>query len=82
MRHGRAAPSGWLPVFSVGDAREAEELLRYTCGTNLNDDYIARELAREQTLDNLFAFGERLRAAHDRLRDQHGAKFCRCQQEG
>lgn len=71
-------PDGWLPAFAVGDEREAEELLTFACQTNLRGEFYATELAQEQTLANLDAFGERLRVAHDYLRERLGAKFCRC----
>lgn len=43
----------------------------------MNGDYIAPELAREQTLENLDAFGERLAKLHDEVLKPKG--FCRCQ---
>lgn len=82
MRYGRSVPKGWLPVFSVADEQEAQELLRFACGTNVNGEFVARELAHEQTIDNLFAFGDRLKEAHDHLRALHGEVFCRCRNKG
>lgn len=68
-------PRGSLPVFSVSDAVEAKALLVRTCETNLKGRFVARELAYEQTLDNLDAFSARLERAHDHMRDQG---LCRC----
>ena len=43
-------------------------LLTMACGTNLSGDFVARELAGEQTLDNLADFGDRLHAFHQRMK--------------
>lgn len=69
MRYGTVVPfdDGWLPVYSVDTDEEAEELLREACPLNRNGEFVAPELAAEQTLDNLFAFGERLEKIHKRL---------------
>lgn len=45
-----AVPKGTLPVFSVGDEEEARALIVAACPTNTAGQYIARELAEEQTL--------------------------------
>ena len=58
-------PKGHLPVFSVETEEEAKRLVVLACGTNLNGQYIARELAEEQTLDNLEAFSARLDRAYN-----------------
>jgi hypothetical protein len=69
-------PDGRLPVFSVGSEDEASLLLTLTCSLNVDGEFVARELVEEQTLDNLYAFGDRLRAVHD----EHlaGGKRCAC----
>ena len=54
-------PKGSLQVFSVHTEQQAERLLVASCERNLNGQFVARELATEQTIDNLFMFGERLR---------------------
>lgn len=74
---GRTVPRGSLPVFSVADEKEARDLIVLACPTNYKGDYIAPELAREQTLENLDAFGERLAKLHDEVLKPKG--FCRCQ---
>lgn len=56
-------PKGALPVFSVNTLEEARQLLVRTCPRNYNGEFVAQELAVEQTLENLFAFGDRLEAA-------------------
>lgn len=68
MRYGRSVPKGYLPVFSVGTEEEAGRLLAQACEMNIQGDYIARELAEHQTLDNLFAFGDRLTKHHEALK--------------
>lgn len=75
MSFGTKLPRGHLPVYSVGDEEEADRLLIMTCPTNLRGEYIAPELAREQTLENLQAFSDRLHEAHDVL-VKNG--WCRC----
>jgi hypothetical protein len=72
-------PDGFLPVFSVADKEEAKQLLVAACSTNVNGEFVARELVEEQTLDNLYAFGERLKGIHDQY--FKGTKRCRCSQE-
>lgn len=60
MRFGRSVPDGFLPVFSVPTEDDAQELLVAACARNWNGDFVARELAHEQTIENLIAFGDRL----------------------
>lgn len=57
-------PKGTLPAFSVGSEAEAKALLTLACPTNANGEYVAPELVEEQTLENLYAFGDRLRRIH------------------
>lgn len=65
-------------MFSVGSEEEAKRLITMACPTNLKGEYVAPELAAAQTLENLYAFGERLR----RLHDTHlaGKAICTCTQ--
>lgn len=80
MGYGRGpVPKGTLPVFSVGDEEEARALIVAACPTNAAGQYIARELAEEQTLENLYAFGDRLAKLHDEVFKPRG--FCRCANE-
>ena len=78
MRAGRRAPGrGWLPVFSVGSEKEAESLLALCCSKNYTGDFVAFELAQQQTIENLARFGRRLAEWHDRYIVPHGR--CECQ---
>ncbi len=55
-------------IYSVDTEEEANALLVMACGTNLDGEFVARELASEQTLENLFAFGDRLRSIHEMVK--------------
>lgn len=69
MRYGRGAlPDGFLPVFSVNSEVEAERLLILCCPRGADGQFYARELANEQTLDNLQAFSDRLAAGYALLK--------------
>ena len=75
MGYGRSCPRGTLPVFSVNTNDEAEKLLsrcceRVTYGTDYKVGYIAAELEENQTLANLYAFGDRLAAEYKRMMDE------------
>jgi len=54
-------------VFSVGSEAEAKRLLTLTCATNYKGEFIARELAHEQSVVNLEAFSDRLEKAHKEI---------------
>lgn len=75
MRYGHSVPDGFLPVYSVADEKEANELLTLSCATNINREFVARELVEEQTLENLQAFSDRLHEMHSIL-VKNGR--CRC----
>lgn len=47
-------------MFSVPTEKDARSLLIAACSTNLKGEFIARELVHEQTLENLYAFSDRL----------------------
>lgn len=49
---------------SVDDEEEARLLLVFTCSRNLEGEFVARELEKEQTLENLEKFGQRLADAY------------------
>ena len=68
MRYGRTAEPGFLPIYSVDTAAEANDLLTAACERNLDGEFVARELAQEQTLENLYKFGDRLRDVHERIK--------------
>lgn len=74
MRFGRSVPDGFLPVFRVPTEADAKLLVVSACETNLDGDYIARELAHEQNLDNLDAFSQRLESVWDRIQQRREDK--------
>lgn len=61
-----------MPVYSVDTEEEAEALIAATCSVDSRGTYYSRELSQEQTLERLYAFGDRLREEHARLRLQPG----------
>jgi len=65
VRYGRTVDDGFLPVFSVNTEDEAKRLLVLACPTNLDGDYISPELVKEQTLERLYAFGDRLECIYE-----------------
>lgn len=67
MRYGRAVEEGCLPVFSTDTEEDARRLLVAACSTNLDGEFVARELAEEQTLENLRAFSDRLAETWKRI---------------
>jgi hypothetical protein len=70
VRYGRTVEEGFLPCYSVDTEEEAERLLVRACPRNVNQEFVARELCEEQTLDRLFAFGERLARLHRQMKEQ------------
>lgn len=62
----------------MADEKEAKDLIVMACSTNEHGQYIADELAREQTLDNLELFSQRLDRMHEVLK-KNG--HCRCDGE-
>jgi len=70
VRFGPKCPKGFLPVYSVDTEEEARQLLVVTCGTNVDGEFVARELVHEQTLDNLYAFGARLKHVHEMIQER------------
>ena len=75
MGFGRSLPKGRLPVYSVGDEAEARLLLATACPMNARGQYVAVELASEQTIENLQRFSDRLDSIHEMLK-ANGR--CRC----
>ena len=53
-------------MFSVNNEKEAKLLITLACPTNYSGEYIAPELAEEQTLDNLEAFSRRLESIYNK----------------
>jgi hypothetical protein len=64
VRYGRTCPEGFLPIFSVETEDEAERLLTAACKRGRDGDFIAPELVHNQTLENLYSFGDRLRGIY------------------
>lgn len=60
-------PEGRLPVFGVQTEEEAEMLIVMACPTDIAGNKFARELAEEQTLENLVAFSDRLQKCWDMM---------------
>lgn len=65
MRYGRSVQKGFLPVFSVDTEEEAKRLIVMACPTDATGTYYARELAQEQTLENLQAFSDKLARCYE-----------------
>lgn len=78
MSIGQVVPEGRLPVFSTDTREEAESLVILACPSDGRGNYYARELAEEQTLENLVAFSDHLARAHERL-IEFGK--CECEKE-
>ena len=76
MKYGTDCPRGMLPVFSVADKREAMDLLTMACPINLENDFVAPELAKNQSIEALMSFGKRLKELHDKFLMPKGR--CRC----
>ena len=76
VNYGRVTPAGRLPVFSTKTAECAAALIEFSCETNCEGEHVARELAEEQTLENLQAFSDRLAMVHEIMVERGGCK-CR-----
>lgn len=69
MRWGTQCPRGFLPIYSVDTMEEAERLVIMACPRGDDGQLYSRELAQQQDLDTLFAFGEKLHKYHERLKE-------------
>lgn len=72
MGFGRKPPRGHLIAASVDTEQEAKQLISRCCepvtyGPQRKPGFLAQELEREQTLDNLYAFGARLEAEYQKM---------------
>lgn len=56
-------------MFSTPTEQEAESLIVMACPANLNGEYYARELAENQTLDNLAKFSDKLQYCWDLMQE-------------
>lgn len=68
--YGTVVPEGSLPVYSLDTEEEAKRLITLTCGTTMQGEHYARELADQQTLPNLKAFSDRLAKAHAWMKEK------------
>ena len=64
MRFGRTVPKGFLPVYSVDTEEQAEQLLTAACQTNIDGDFVAEELARDQKVETLVGFSDKLHSVY------------------
>lgn len=65
MRYGRGAkPRGFLPVFSTDTEEEARSVIVATCSRGLDGKYYSHDLAREQSIEVLFALSEKMARAY------------------
>lgn len=72
MRYGRSVPidEGFLPVFSVESEEDAEKLINLCCPRDMAGVHYARELAHEQTLENLQLFSDKLAKGYAMLKEK------------
>ena len=61
-------------MFSVNTEAEARQLITLCCPTDAAGNYFARELAEEQTLENLQRFSDRLAAGWALLQKRKAAR--------
>lgn len=66
--YGVTVPEGRLPVFSTDTEEQARRLIVLTCPRDAAGNYYARELAEEQTLENLQRFSDKLARAWEVLK--------------
>lgn len=71
MGFGRGTPDGHLPVFSVDTEEEAKNLIIMACPRDSEGAHYARELAEDQTLENLAMFSDRLQKCWDLWKSKH-----------
>ena len=65
-------------MYAVGSEEEARKLLVMACSTNMEGEFIARELTEEQTISSLVVFSRRLHDLHEKY--LRGKKHCCCQE--
>jgi hypothetical protein len=76
VEYGRRVRPGSLPVFSTDTEEEAHALLTLSCPMNYHGQFVAPELVKEQTLDNLIRFSDRLQEMWDTMQkdsERHGS---------
>ena len=55
-----------MPVFTTNTLEASKMLVELSCGTNIKGDYIANELAEEQSMKNLQMFSDRLNQIYEK----------------
>lgn len=75
MGWGPTIPSGRLPVFSVNTEEEAQSLVVLCCPRGDDGHFYARELAEEQTLENLQKFSDRLARGWDLIQQNRSSRM-------
>lgn len=68
-------PKGSLPVWSCDTEEEAKSLIVATCPRGPNGKFYARELAAEQTLENLGAFSRKLKMVSEVMAENRKANM-------
>lgn len=69
MRYGRGAvPQGFLPVFSTDTEEEARAVIVATCSRNRDGTYYSHDLAREQSIDQLFHLSAKMERVYANIR--------------
>jgi len=68
VKYGRTVEKGFLPVFSVETEDETQRLLTLTCPKNNDGEYIAMELVEKQSIENVTAFGDRLKQYYEYIK--------------
>lgn len=61
-------------MYSVSTEKEARALLTVACQTNIDGEFLARELTQDQTIENLWAFGDRLAKVHEMMKERRKQK--------
>lgn len=59
---------------SVDTEEEAESLLLATCARNDQGEFVSVDLAQEQTVERLFAFGDKLEKVYKRMKERRRAR--------
>ena len=61
-------------MFGVETEKDAEALIIMTCPRGMDGKYYAKELAQEQTLENLVAFSDLLQKAWDFMQENRAKR--------
>jgi hypothetical protein len=73
VRVGTTCPKGFLPVFSCDTKKEAHDLIVATCSRDLDGNYYSEELAKDQSLETLERFSQKLERVYALMKErEHG----------